>query len=158
MPLFNKVVFEIGDDYSLEIGRFKTQCFAAALGGLRDQVIIRNLDLFLGLNCWAAESGPFEFVKALKNIKVTKRLEMVGREKLLLHDIRTIPRALKMNIQPEYSSLYPCDLGIDTRSFFRSTYVPAKKPEEISLQPGQILVDAGIEFYARLMGSNHMER
>lgn len=156
VPFFNNVVFDLGDNYSPEIGRFKTQCFMAALGGLRDEVEIHNLTLLLGHDCWAGGSGPQEFARTLKNIKVTGCLEMLGVDEYLLHDIRAVPRALSMNIQPVWSKLYPCDIGNDFRGIFTSTYVPAKKPEEISLQADQILIDAGVEYYARLMGFGNL--
>lgn len=130
----------------------------AALSGLRHEVEIRNLTVILGPNCFGADvpPSPSEFAKALKNIKVTRSLEMLGRDRYLLHDIRAIPRAMAMNIQPVWWKLYPCDLGIDCRGVFTSTYVPAEKPEEVSLRAGQILMDAGSEYYAKLMGFNHI--
>ena len=153
MPSFDKVGFDLGHNDSPELGRFKTESFMAALGGLCDEVQIHHLTILLGHDCWAADSGPHEFAKVLRNIRVTRTLAILGVDTYLLHGIRAIPRALAMNIQPVWSKLYPCDIGIDTRGVFTSTYVPAKKPEEISLQAGQILMDAGVEYYSRLMVS-----
>lgn len=153
MPLFHRVIFHLGDNDSPEIGWFKTQCFLAALSGLRHEVRIRNLSVLLGRNCWGADRlpPPPEFSNALRNIKVIDSLRMLGIDKYLLCDTREIPRALAMNIQPVWWKLHPCDLGFDSRGIFESTYLPAKKPEEVSLQAGQILMDAGVEYYATLM-------
>lgn len=79
---------------------------------------------------------------------------MLGVDTYLLHDVRAIPRALAMNIQPVWSKLYPCDVGLDSRGIFTSTYVPAQTPEEIGLRAGQVLMDAGVEYYARMMARN----
>ena len=154
VPSFDKVIFDLGDNQNAEFGRFKTQSFMTALGGLADDVHIKHLTLLLGHDCWLAESGPHDFGKVLRKIKVMETLEMFGVDTYLLHDIRAIPRALAMNIQPVWSKLYPCDVGLDARGIFASTYVPAKSPEETGLQNGQILMDAGVEYYARLMAPN----
>ena len=129
----------------------------AALSGLRHEVKIRNLIILLHSNCFKADvpPAPPDFAKAFENIKVTSSLDMFGLDRYLLHDIRAIPRAMAMNIQPVWWKLFPCDLGLDCSGIFASTYVPAKKPEEVSVQAGQILMDAGIEYYATLMGSKH---
>ena len=129
----------------------------AALSGLRHEVKIRNLIILLHSNCFKADvpPAPPDFAKAFKNIKVTSSLDMFGLDRYLLHDIRAIPRAMAMNIQPVWWKLFPCDLGLDCSGIFASTYVPAKKPVEVSVQAGQILMDAGIEYYATLMGSKH---
>ena len=155
VPVFNNVVFDLGDNQSAEVGRFKTQCFMAALGGLRDEVNINHLTLLLGHDCWGGDSGPHDFANILRKIKVTRSLEMLGVDTYLLHDIRAIPRALAMNIQPVWSKLYPCDVGLDLRGIFTSAYVPAATPEDTSLRAGQILMDAGVEYYARLIAPAH---
>ena len=156
MPVFNKVVFSLGDNFSPVLGEFKTEFFMIALCALRDDVQIRNLTILFGHECWEKNWGPVLFAKSLFKLKVTRSLEILGIDKYLLHDIRAIPRALGMNIQPVWSKLYPCDVGIDFRGIFTSTYVPAETPEEVSLRPDQTLIDAGVEYYARLMDSSHM--
>lgn len=154
VPFFNKVVFKIGGGGVPDIGRFKTESFKAALVGLRDEVQINHLTILLDHSCWATGSECIEFAFALRNIKVTRSLQILGTNEYLLHDIRSIPRALAMNIQPVWSKLYPSDVfAADTNGVFTSTYVAAKTPEEIDIQPGQQLMDAGVEYYALLMAS-----
>lgn len=152
VPSFNRVIFDLGDNQNPEMGRFKTRSFMAALNGLRDDVYIDHLILRLGHDSWElGDSEPHDFGKALRKMKIKKSFEMLGMDTYLLHDIRAIPRALSMNIQPIWSKLYPCDMGLGARGVFTSIYVPAETPEETGLQAGQILIDAGVEYYARLM-------
>lgn len=151
VPSFNKVIIELGDAQSAEVGEFKTNRFMAALSGLRNEVGINHLTLLLGQNCLVPAPGPIHLANALGMLKVRGSLEMMGLDAYLLTDVRAIPRALGMNIQPVWSKLYRCDQCLDTRGIFSSTYVPATCREEAELQAGQTVWDAGVEYYARLM-------
>jgi hypothetical protein len=157
VPSFKKVIFDFGDNHSTKLARFKTESFMGALRGLRHEVRVQHLTLFLGHDCFDLTATPQDFANALKIIKVTKSLEIQGVAAHLLHDIRAIPRAMGMNIQPVWSKLVPCDVGLDQRAMFTSTYVPAKTREETELQAGQTLMDAGVEYYARLMSPGAQE-
>ncbi len=142
-PTFKQVTFVLGDNWSIDKGELKMQCFAAALGGIRCEVKIEKLTIYFRDFCWASENGPEDLVQGLRKLKVTRSMKMFGADFHWAQNIRLIPGALGMNISPPSWCYVPGNHAVHFKGFFSCDYLPATKPEESEESEGKIIRDAG---------------
>lgn len=147
IPTIKKVVFDIGDDDSIDKGQLKVQAFTALLHGLQTVVKVKHLEIIFREFCWAATEGPEDVADALGKIEVTEYFEMSGPDFLWDADLSTFPKALNMKAQPETVRV---ELGQRENRFkghFTTKYAAANTAEETRPKEGEIVKDAGYSFH-----------
>lgn len=141
-PIFSNVVFDIGDDESIDMGQFKIQTFTAALRALKNEVKIGRLQIYFRDFCWAATERAEGFANALGKFKILQSLEMNGPDFLWSENLAAIPEALAMNATPVRAFLQPGTKEQNYKGFFHCKYCPAMTVEETQGGVGEV-VDPG---------------
>lgn len=144
---FRSVIFDLGDDISMETGELKAQCFIAALEGLRSKVDIKHLTVHFRYFCWGEGVTPEELANSLRNINVTETMVMFGPDFHWRTNLRLIPGALGMNVhRPRSWSLVPGGANVGFQGTFQCQYIPAKCIEETTDKGGESIFDPGFEY------------
>ena len=141
-PIFSKVVFDIGDNESIDMGQLKIQTFTAALRALKTEVKIGSLHIYFRDCCWAATERAEGFANALGKFKILQSLEMNGPDFLWNENLGAIPQALAMNVTPVWASLRPGTKEENFKGVFNCKYRPAMTVEETQGEVGEVM-DAG---------------
>lgn len=126
----SKLVFDLGDNESIDKGQMKIQTFTAALHALRTEVRVGSLHIYFRDCCWAATERAEDFADALGKIKIVQSLEMTGPDFHWQENLRAIPEALAMNVVPVRSCLLPGTKEENFKGSFTCKYRPAMAVEE----------------------------
>lgn len=102
-PCVKDLIFEVGHDQSPDKGQLLTETFSATLRGLRRRIRAENLVIALQENCWGSAEELQDFTDALANVQVAKSLDFSGSAFHLHFNMRSIPQALAMKVQPDNS-------------------------------------------------------
>lgn len=135
------MVFELGDDSSIDKGQLKIQTFTSALEALRTEVKVKNLRIHFEDFCWAATESADDFADALGKITVTGSLEISGPDFMLQENLLAIPQALGMKAKPEHASVNR------SKGVFSTKYHPAKTSKELFAKEGEVIEDVNYRFH-----------
>ena len=139
-PCVKNLIFEVGHDQSPDKGQLLTETFSATLRGLRRRIRAENLVIALQDNCWGSTEELQDFTDALANVQVAKSFELSGSAFHLYLNMRSIPQALAMKVQPDKST-YQGSTAVDARGYFCDNYSSTKILAETD-PTGKDIVDA----------------
>ncbi|KAL8700741.1 MAG: hypothetical protein Q9201_005286 [Fulgogasparrea decipioides] len=118
------------DDYDFE-GIVKTEAMIQAIKQLPRSIVVQHLRIDLKPFCFANDRDLALFVDVLKDkIGVEQVFELTGLDVHWGLDLRTIPTALEMKLQPLHCDFEPHNDKWQTAGFFGCSYEPAKTENE----------------------------
>ena len=121
---FRKVRIVLGDDVSAEIADLRMKTTKAALEGIRGCVSIKMLHIELRAFCWVYGHRPEELERGLSRLNV-EALGTYGAEYHWQEDLACLPRALGLNVSPEYLD--------SSNGLFECGYLPAQTPGQVEV-------------------------
>ncbi|KAG8531926.1 uncharacterized protein KY384_003562 [Bacidia gigantensis] len=133
-PTLDKVIFNLGHSSDPDAARHMMVAFERALKCLRSPLTTNHLLLHPLNYSWRTDGQLASFCRVLKEkVKVQKSLVVSAMDVLLELDIRAIPKALNLDIQPNsykirYRGSESHDLG-----YFVTIYLPRMPGSTINL-------------------------
>ncbi|KAL8782549.1 MAG: hypothetical protein Q9213_005274 [Squamulea squamosa] len=149
----NSVHFELGCAGHDGMGMIKLEAFTQAIKDLSRPIIVKHLRIDFLPFCFLGDRDLATFADALKDkIRVQRVFEMTGLDLHWECDLRMVPQALGMKLQPLICDYRPHDDSEGIQGFFGCSYEPASNDKEIlglDAEDEELVIKDGRYFYER---------
>ncbi|KAL8670406.1 MAG: hypothetical protein Q9168_005054 [Polycauliona sp. 1 TL-2023] len=128
----SEIHFQLGCQRHDGMGRIKLEAFTQAIKDLKRPIAVKRLRIDFLPFCFVGDPELASLAEALKEkIHVERVFEMTGLDTHWECDLRMMPQALGMKLQPCSRKYRPHDDKEGTQGFFGCNYEPASNRNEI---------------------------
>ncbi|KAL8989464.1 MAG: hypothetical protein Q9169_008358 [Polycauliona sp. 2 TL-2023] len=149
----SSIRFELGCREHDGMGVIKLEAFIQAIKDLRRPIVVKHLRIDFLPFCFVGDRELAALADALKEkIQVERVFEMTGLDAQWECDLRMMPQALGMNLQPLVCDYKPRDDKQGIQGFFGCSYEPASNPNEtlgLDAEGDELEILDGRFFYER---------